>query len=170
MKHLKKLLLKIYRAHSSRLGHEPGRDDVSTMESGHYFYATPNFRYHAMGRPCWLPINPGPKLGDGTGTWPVTKNWPCEFYGPHIPIFGFAGLSWRHRPGDRLKVIGQVRGPVVKNDIGQTSDIWNVVLIPFGRVVRNQQLLTEFDDVGIPFGFAPDIWMGNTGWHDIPYD
>lgn len=169
MKYLKDLLMKIYLAHTSRLGHEPGVGDVSTMESGQPFKAVPNFRHFAKGRPCWLPINPGPKLGDGTGTWPVTKNWPCEFYSLHLPLYGLAALSWRRRPGDRLQVIGQVHGPIVTNDIGEQSDIWDVVLIPPGQVVRNVENLTEFDSNGTPLGFASDIWLGNTGWHDIPY-
>lgn len=169
MKYLKEFLMKIYLNHTSRLGHEPGAVDVSTMNPGQPFTATPNFRYFAKGRPCWLPINPEPKLGDGTGTWPVTKNWPCEFYSLHLPLYGLAGLSWQYRSGDKLKVVGQVRGPVITNDIGVTSNIWDVVLIPYGRVVRNAENLADFDDDGIPLGFVPDMWLGNTGWHDIPY-
>lgn len=146
--------------------HEPGPADVSTTEPGKPFAARPNFHYfRGCGRPCWLPLYPMPRLVPGTA---VTKGWPIE------PGDG--------REGDQVLVLCQVintegtvaNGGAVQDDRQVSSNIWNLVLIP--------QSMVDAGDARIKFAaglqpapnnsgylaYAADLWLGNTGDHNLP--
>lgn len=151
-------------------GHKPGFTDVSTSQLGVPFKARPNFYYfEGCGRPCYLPLNPGPKLGDGTGTWPVTLGWPCEGYFQHDQHAGPHCYSNTPHDGDWVEVVGQVTGPIVTNERHEQSEVWDVIRIPLVRATRNQHLLGEADSDGCVLVYAPDMWLGNTGLHFIPF-
>lgn len=160
-----------------RWGHDPGPRDVSTMISGKTFVAKPNFKYFRQNaRPCYLPIyyrpqNPSKKeLGQA-----ITYGWPCEAYRWHNQKSGPACWSQSKRPsdGDWVQVIGQVRGERIRDERLIYSDIWNIVLVPVGRATEWAEIhgcqMVNRDGRDYYIGYAADIWMGNTGWHNIPY-
>lgn len=135
-------------------GHKPGWSDV--RGHGLPFEARPNFYYfEGCGRPCWLPIYPEPRIMVGCS---LTRNWPFELWKP--PNGSRVG-------GHYVKVIRQVRGEGVRNEILQYSDVWNLILIPKEHIDPRTRHLTDQDpeDDRYYLGFAADLWLGNTGWH-----
>ena len=183
---MKKLLKRVidpfagwWMRHRSRWGDEPGWDDVSTKQMGIPFQARPKYKYYKQRkRPCYMPVYHRPQLPtkeeEGQA---ITEGWPCEGYrwhnqraGPHCwAPKGFV------QDGDWIQVIRQVRGQVIRNERLEESDVWDVVLVPleYARVEWAKKHDCRFvhwrgDDYYL--GFTPDIWMGNTGWRDIPYD
>jgi hypothetical protein len=169
-------------------GHLPGRQDVSTMASGHRFFAVPNFYYfQACGRPCWLPLYQQPTEQSAF----VTDGWPCEYYGPNYSSAPSCTQPPSRRTagemadpavkdsGDRLLVICQTTRlnagsatPTIHNQVGQGSDIWDMVAVPKAYISSDSPAAGRIAQVsGMPGfyqAYAPDIWLGNTGWHDIP--
>lgn len=162
-----------------RSGHKPGELDVIEPLRGSPFWARPNFFYlQQCGRPCWLPIFAAPcttLAGWSNADWAINTGWPCEYYQPHDNNVGPHCYSCTTRDGDRLNVVGQIKGGLCEtltNEIGQRSDVWNVVLIPPRHVHRNHHLLLHTpigadDQGGYYMAFAPDIWLGNLGWRDM---
>jgi hypothetical protein len=166
------------------LGHLPGRQDVSTMSSGHRFYAVPNFyHFQRCGRPCWLPLYQSPNEQSKF----VTDGWPCEYYGPNYSsepscvrppsrrtASEMADPAVRNT-GDRILVVCQVRGKTnqtVHNEVGQGSNIWDMVAVPASYISSDSAAVGRLSQVpGMPGfyeAYGPDMWLGNTGWHNIP--
>jgi hypothetical protein len=169
-------------------GHAPGRQDVSTLSPGHRFYAVANFYYdQGCGRPCWQPLVQLPNL-NAAG---LTKGWPCEYYDPASASSGPYCVkpppgrapgemadSRNQNAGDRILVVcqamplGNTQGQLVHNQAGQASDIWDMIALPSSRLIPNDVLAGRLSQVpGMPGfyeAYAPDIWLGNTGWHGIP--
>jgi hypothetical protein len=169
-------------------GHLPGRDDVTPMTAGQKFYAVPNFyEFPACGRPCWLPLYESPTEQSA----PVTNNWPCEFYGPNAstepscvqPPSGRTSAEMADpadkNSGDKVLVVCQLtqisKGdptPTIHNQVGKSSDIWDMVAVPASEVSSDSPAFGRLHQVhGMPGfyeAFAPDLWLGNTGWHNIP--
>lgn len=163
-----------------RAGHKPGLLDVVEPQRGSPFWARPNLYYlQQCGRPCWLPIFAAPATimpGWQNQDWAINTGWPCEHYRPHNKPAGPYCYSRTSHRGDLLRVVGQVSGDLCEeltNEIGQRSDIWNIVLVPSVRVLRNHSLLIHVpagkeNSGGYYYAFAPDIWLGNLGWRDMP--
>jgi len=167
-------------------GHLPGRLDVSTMTPRRRFYAVPNFYYfQSCGRPCWLPLYELPTEQSAF----VTDGWPCEYYGPNHssapsclrPPAGRTPLEMAdpglRTSGDRLWVLCQtthlatgVLAQTIRNQVGQSSDIWDMVALPSSHLSPDSPAsgLAQVPGMrGFYEAFAPDIWLGNTGWHYI---
>jgi hypothetical protein len=167
-------------------GHIPGRQDVSTMTPGQRFYAVPNFYYfQSCGRPCWLPLYESPNEQSAL----VTDGWPCEFYGPNPSsepscveppssrTSAEMAKSTDRSSGDRILVVCQVRQmakgvatQIVHNDVGQNSKIWDMIAVPKADISDNSTAINLPQISGLPGyyqAFASDMWLGNTGWHDI---
>jgi hypothetical protein len=168
-------------------GHLPGRLDVSTMSPGHRFYAVPNFyEFQSCGRPCWLPLYQLPTLQSAR----VTDGWPCEYYGPNPSSEpsctkppATRARSQMADPvvmnsGDRLLVVCQVTqigngrpAETISNSVEQSSNIWDMVAVPASYISPDSpaQGLAQVPDMpGFYEAFAPDMWLGDTGSHDIP--
>lgn len=168
-------------------GHLPGRIDVSTMALRHRFYAVPNFYYlPSCGRPCWLPLYQQPTQQSAF----VTDGRPCEYYGPNHSSEPSCIQAPTRRTksemadpankdsGDRLLVVCQLRQlsngqalPTIHNQNGQGSNIWDMVAVPASYLSTDSpagQLSPVPGMPGFDEAFAPDIWLGNTGWHGIP--
>lgn len=176
-----------------RDGHKPGSVDASEAIEEVVFYlrepifggngtvqqvrqptfmARPNFYYfESCGRPCYLPLFPAPVRGGKD--WAVTDGWPCEFRSRHNRSAGpHCYCDGPDQQGDWVQVIGQVRGQMTQNEIGQQSDIWNVVVLPVQHATRNVNYLQVIPlDSGLTryYAFAPDMWLGNTGWRNMPF-
>jgi hypothetical protein len=164
-------------------GHLPGRKDVSTMSPGKRFYAIPNFYYDSScGRPCWLPLYESPSEQSAF----LTNGWPCEYYGPNYSSEPSCVRPPRQRTpgemadpsqrnsGDRVLIICQVRSQAtqdIRNQVGQSSNIWDMVAIPASYISPDSPAGRLRRVPGMPGfyeGFAPNMWLGNTGWHHIP--
>jgi hypothetical protein len=163
-------------------GLPPGRQDVSTMTPGKRFYAVANFyEDQACGRPCWLPLYQLPT----ETSMDVTQGWPCEYYQQNQtsssptcvnPPTGRTPDEMANpadkNSGDRVLVICQVEGEVIRDDAGQISRYWDLVAVPRSRISLDSIALGHLDQVpGMPGyyeAYGPDIWLGNTGRHDIP--
>lgn len=163
-------------------GHPPGRQDVSTMTSGRQFYAVANFyEFQSCGRPCWLPLYQRPTETSAD----VTQGWPCEYYqqdqtssGPTCvnPPAGRTQDEMANpadkNSGDRVLVFCQMKGESIRNDAGQSSDYWDLVAVPKSEISSDSLARGHLSQVpGMPGfykAYGPDIWLGNTGWHDIP--
>jgi len=169
-------------------GHAPGRPDVSTLSLGHRFYAVLNFYYfQKCGRPCWQPLYQMPSEGSAG----LTQGWPCEYYDPASAAGGqyclkpppgrtASEMADAHNvnSGDRILVfcqvthIGSAQAQLVQNQEKQASRIWDMIALPRSRLAPNDVLAGKLSQVpGMPGfyeAYAPDIWLGNTGWHDIP--
>lgn len=169
-------------------GHLPGRLDVSTMTPGRRFYAIPNFYYdQSCGRPCWLPLYEAPIENSAF----VTNGWPCEYYGPNHSPSPSCVTPPPGRPrslmanpaekasGDQLLVLCQTRkqgnrqpAQDVHNQNGQDSDVWDMVAVPQAYISPDSPAWGRLSQVpGMPGfykAYAPDMWLGNTGWHSIP--
>jgi hypothetical protein len=169
-------------------GHLPGRIDVSTMAPHHQFYAVPNFYFLAScGRPCWLPLYQEPTEQSAF----VTDGWPCEYYGPNPssepscvqppPRRTTSEMAdpANKNSGDWLLVICQVThfdngkpAQSIRNEIYQTSNIWDMVAVPASYISSDSPTASPLSQVpgmpGFDEAYAPDMWLGNTGWHDIP--
>lgn len=164
--------LKLGRRH----GFPPGLQNVSTSQPGESFRARPNFYwYRAIGWPSYMPVYPQPALVRGTA---ITEGWPCEF----------RSTRWRARwagpycvdcddpAGDWVLVVGQVHGELVRNEhkladgTHESSDIWNRIKVPIEKLRPGIDPATlRIDATGMfVYGYVPDLWFGNTGWHDIP--
>jgi hypothetical protein len=168
-------------------GHLPGRDDVSTMVPHHRFYAVPDFYFFpSCGRPCWLPLYQQPTEQSAF----ITDGWPCEYYGPNEsseptctqpPARRTAGEmadpAYKDS-GDKLLVVCQLRqtgngqpAPTIQNQNGQSSHIWDMVAVSLSDVSRDAPIIGHLNEApempGFVEAFTPDIWLGNTGWHDI---
>lgn len=154
-----------------RSGHKPGLNDVvidgliDGIRHTETIYVRPNFYYfEGCGRPCYLPLNPAPRIGGKD--WAVTEGWPCEYYIPisrKKPNDGPYCFSKTSHDGDWVKVIGKVRGQLITNEIGQTSDVWYVLEVSYGAT-RNLDLAERRQ---LPNGsywyvlYAPQMWLGN---------
>ncbi|HTU08901.1 MAG TPA: hypothetical protein VMG13_25360 [Trebonia sp.] len=168
-------------------GHLPGRMDVPTMTPGQRFYAVPNFYYdQSCGRPCWLPLYEVPSEDSAF----VTDGWPCEYYGPNDSpspscvtpppgrARGVMADPAQKDSGDRLLVLCQTRkqgngqaAQDIRNQVGQDSDIWDMVAVPKAYISSDSPATGLPQVPGMPGfyeAYAPDMWLGNTGWHDIP--
>jgi hypothetical protein len=153
--------------------------DVSTMAAGKRFYARPDFSsFPSCGRPCWLPIFPQTT----ESTQSVTQNWPCEYYNPQSdssscgrPPHRTQSQMWDPadpNSADRLLVVCQVRnGEDIRNANGQASAIWDAVAVPRSELVSTSALTALPAELvgaaGFYEAFAPDIWLGDSGWHKI---
>lgn len=147
--------------------HHPGALDVSHMRQGELFLARPNFHFfEACGRPCWLPAYPKPKMVRGMA---VTEHWPCEAYRNHDRSAGPACFSVDPHDGDWVQVVGQARGEMLRDEAGNRSDVWDLVVIPpeFLRLGAESMLQTSPDGYGF-LAYMADLWLGNTGWRDLP--
>jgi hypothetical protein len=167
-------------------GHLPGRLDVSTMTPGQRFYAVPNFYFdQGCGRPCWLPLYAAPNENSAF----VTNGWPCEYYGPNhssspscvAPPKGRATAQMANpadkESGDRLLVLCQTKtqgnglaAQDIRNQVGQDSDIWDRVAVPKAYISSDSPAVGLSPVPGMPGfyqAYAPDMWLGNTGWHSI---
>jgi hypothetical protein len=157
------------------------------MTPGQRFYAVPNFYFdQSCGRPCWLPLYEATTENSAF----VTNEWPCEYYGPNhsaspsciTPPPGRA-RSLMADPatkdsGDRLLVLCQTRtqgigsaAQDIYNQVGQDSDIWDQVAVPKAYISSDSPALGLSPVPGMPGfykAYAPDMWLGNTGWHNIP--
>jgi hypothetical protein len=169
-------------------GHLPGRQDVSTMAPGKHFSARPNFEEdQSCGRPCWLPVYKSPNEDSSF----VTNNWPCEYYGPNSssspscitpPPGRMPDQMWNPAvadSGDRVLVLCQTTrledgqaAQDIHNQIGQDSNIWDMVAVPKAQISPDSPAWGQLTRVphmaGFYEAFAPDIWLGDTGWHSIP--
>jgi hypothetical protein len=163
-------------------GLPPGRQDVSTMAPGKRFYAVPNFyEDQGCGRPCWLPLYQQPTEASAD----VTQGWPCEYYqqdqtssSPTCvnPPAGRTAAEMVNpadkNSGDRVLVVCQVMGEVIRDDGGQTSPYWDMVAVPRSEISPDSTALGHLDQVphmpGYYEAYGPDIWLGNTKGHDIP--
>ncbi len=159
-------------------GSAVGRTDVSTLVPGVRFYARPDFSaFPTCGRPCWLPLYRQPVE---TPSGLVTQGWPCEYYSsrsvsscaypPHRP----ESEVWdpnNKNSADRVLIICQVYGQPIKNDDAQVSAIWDLVALPKSEAVvssgSSASLLPVHGMPGFYESYAPDMWLGNTGWHHI---
>ncbi len=176
-----------------RDGHKPGYVDASeTFEEVVYYHrepiiggnstirqvaqeiftARPNFYYlESCGRPCYLPLFPAPIRGGKD--WAVTDGWPCEFRSRHDRSAGpHCYCEGPDQPGHLVYVLGQVRGQMTQNEIGQQSDVWNVMMLPSQHATRNVDYLQVIPlDSGTTYyyAFASDMWLGNTGWRNMPF-
>ncbi len=151
-----------------RRGPKPIGPSDNTL--GLTFLVQPNFYYfEGCGRPCWLPLNPAPKRGGPD--WAVTDGWPTEpDYADYKYIKRNYVLDDPDMVDNYVRVIGQVRSQMTVNEIGQKSDIWDVIAIPPEKATRNTHLIAETDADGNYIVYASDLWLGNTGWRDIPYE
>lgn len=76
--------------------------------------------------------------------------------------------------GDRVLVVCQVRvntTQAIHNEVGQASNIWDMVAVPRADISSDSAAGRLKQVAGMPGfyeAFGPDIWLGNTGWHDIP--
>jgi hypothetical protein len=172
--------------HSS---HPSFHQDVSTTSQSHRFYVVANFSdLQSCGRPCWLPLYQLPTHSSAN----VTQGWPCEYYQPSSassgsyclqPPAGRAKIEMANpadkNSGDRLLVVCQVTSigngqaaQTIHNEAGQSSDIWDMVAIPEARILRNSVPAGRLSQVpGMPGfyeAYGPDIWFGDTGWHNVP--
>jgi hypothetical protein len=169
-------------------GHPPGRQDVSTLSPNHRFYAVANFFYFPhCGRPCYLPLYPQPTESSAG----ITRGWPCEYYNPNSPNGPYClRPPTGRRPsemanqankysGDRILVICQTThlangqaAQIIHNEAGQGSRIWDMVAVPVKRITYNGVVTSHLRHVpgmkGLYEAYAPDLWLGNTGWHGIP--
>jgi hypothetical protein len=160
--------------------HQPGRADVSTVERNRPFSVTPNFFYTTQAdcdHPCPLAIYPTPMQVPGTAVNYVASAmpgdplyadnpWPCEYYDAATVVTG--PICADHTgPGDQMQVICQVKGQAVQDSRGVSSVWWNKVLIPQSKIIQG---LEQLEPAGLSafYGWAPDIWAGNTGDHGIP--
>jgi hypothetical protein len=171
------------------LSHPTSGQDGSTTSSAHRFYVVANFsQLQSCGSPCWLPLYQLP-THDSTQ---VTQGWPCEYYqqsssssGPYClqpPAGRTAGEMANpaeKNSGDRLLVVCQATNmsngqaaQSIRNDAGQSSDVWDMVAVPADRVFRNNAAVNRLTPVpdmpGFYEAYGPDIWFGDTGWHNIP--
>lgn len=161
-----------------RWGHKPGPNDVSTLNAGEQFWAKPNYYYFRQEiRPCYMPVYHQPKLPimPTESGRAITDGWPCEAYRWHNQKAGpnCWSAKGRARGGDWIQVIGQITGENIRDEHGYTSETWDVVLVPFDKVtmwadLHNCEIVVQ-DRAYFYIGFTPDLWMGNTGWHGIPW-
>jgi len=158
-----------------RHGHPPGASDVSTLDPGESFKARPNFYYYrSIGWPSYMPVYQLPELDRGAA---ITEGWPCEFRstkrrarwaGPHC-------INCDDPAGDWVLVVNQVHGESVRNERRlssgrhESSDIWNRIKVPIDKLKPGVTLdLLEIDSTGgFVYGYVPDLWFGNTGWHNL---
>jgi hypothetical protein len=132
-------------------GHEPGPVDVSTMKKGKEFDATPNFFYlKSCDHPCWLPLYPTHEYKPGHA---VTDGFPSESYGKQA--------------GDKVHVVCQVQGDMLRNDNGPMSDRWDKIPVKKERLKTTEGLEPTPDGKGY-YAYGNDGWLGNTGDHGIP--
>lgn len=160
-----------------RQGHDPGAQDVSTIQPGYEFYAMPNYRYEDQAkRPCYLPVYHRPQnpTKEEYGR-AITNGWPCEEKRWHDKSAGPACWLPKGTPtqaGDWILVIDQVRGEELVDERGVKSDVWNVVLVPIEKATdwaeKHGCKQIERGKGRYYIGYACDLWLGNTGWHNIP--
>ncbi len=150
----------------------PGCYAVSSMKPGKAFDTQANFAYFkACGRPCWLPIYHQSALIKGTV---VTKGHPCEFY---LPSTRSGYCEAKTLPADTVSVICQVHGKLpagmrgetaLTDDAGHSSDIWDQIVVPLEDFTGDKTGLKASPDGEGYLAFGSDLWLENTGWHNIP--
>lgn len=150
----------------------PGCHVVSSMKPGEEFDTQVNFAYFkSCGRPCWLPIYPHPALVKGSA---VTKGHPCEFY---LPSTKSGYCEGKNLPPDSVSVICQVHGKLppgmtgdttLTDEAGHSSDIWDQIIVPIDDFVGSKVGLKPSPDGEGYLAYGSDLWLENTGWHNIP--
>jgi len=150
----------------------PGCYAVSSMKPGQQFDTQVNFTYFkACGRPCWLPVYPQPALIKGTA---VTKGYPCEYFAKTTSSGYCQGDTTE---GFLFHVVCQVHGQLPPGAIGDTnltdeaghfSDIWDRIVIPLGALKGSKAPLVPSPDGEGYLEYGADLWLENTGWHNIP--
>ena len=131
----------------------PTSSEESSSTTDDTITGVPTFEYfEACGRPCWLPINPNPKLVDGLA---LTSEWPFENYGPE--------------EGDSFTVIcstQSLNGKEVQDDRGIGSTSWYEVVVPEDKlsIIDDHHTSLSVDDLEIApdggyLGFVPAIWV-----------
>ncbi len=150
----------------------PGCYAVSTMEPGKEFDTQVNFAYFkACGRPCWLPIYSHPALVKGMT---ITKGHPCEYY---LPSTKSGYCASKNLPPDAISVVCQVHGKLppgvtgdttITDDSGHSSDIWDEIIVPIDDMVGDKTGLKPSQDGEGYLAYGSDLWLENTGWHNIP--
>jgi hypothetical protein len=151
---------------------KPGCYAVSTMARGQEFDTTPNFYFFKVcGRPCWLPIYSHPALVKDMA---VTKGHPCEYYLPKTSSGYCEGVDI---PADTVSVVCQVHGKLppgrtgdttLTDDAGHSSDIWDEIIVPLEDLVGSHAGLKSSPDGEGYLAFGSDLWLNNSGWHNIP--
>jgi hypothetical protein len=133
---------------------KPGEQNVSTTEAGQPFWAEPNFYYYeGCGHPCDLAVYPSSNPASGTVS--ITDTFPLE--------------ASEDKEADKVWVVCQVTdGKQAANDTGAYSRVWNYVRIPYEHLTVDAIADLPQDHGGFGYGYAPDIWMGNTGDHKLP--
>lgn len=115
------------------------------------FQAIPDFsNFGDCGHPCDLGVYPTPTPAPGTPS--ITQRYPLE--------------ASANSKGDQVLVKCQVSVPEkpVRNQIGATSIVWDGIIIPQDKLTdaARAQLFSGQQEV---IGYAPDMWLGNTGLH-----
>lgn len=130
----------------------PSFKNVSTMVSGQPFTTTPNFtRFGGCSQPCSAGVYPNPNPVTETSSMTI-NSYPLESYP------GFAG--------NKIDVICQVYGKAVSDDQGDSSSVWDMFLIP--REELTAKARAQFSPKGeAVYGFTPDKWMQDTGFHGL---
>ncbi len=121
----------------------------------------------------------------------VTRGWPCEYYRPDSPNGAYClrppigrtpiemADAANKLSGDRLLVICQTsridngpRAQLIHNDAGQRTRIWDMVAVSRQRIAYNSTVAHSLRPIpgmkGFYAAYTSDLWLGNTGWHDIP--
>jgi hypothetical protein len=166
--------------------HAPGAADVSTIEPGQPFYATPNFSMYGGGscvpRPCWLPLYPTPQLMPGTA---VTRDFPYEALGSDpgnrvlvlCQVEAGQGLSEADQQAQGYRVRNGVPTPgSVHFDSGgiyESSNVWDVIALPADQLsqlgapalMADAGLEPVSGKPGWVYAYGADLWLGNTGLH-----
>lgn len=148
------------------------------MKKGVPFLAKPNYRnFRQELRPCYMPIYHRPQLPTESELGQaITNGWPCEGYWWHNQTAGPNCLARKgvEKGGDWITVIRQVWGQQIRDEHFRRSKVWDAVLVPVEHASdwaqRHHCRLKELNGAYYYVGFTPDIWLGNTGWRDIPYD
>lgn len=99
----------------------------------------------------------------------VNEHWPCEAYWDHDRTAGSACYSVDPHDGDWVEVVGQARGQVLRDEAGNRSEVWNQVVLPRAFLVLGAESMLAIAPDGVNYlAYMADLWLGNTGWRDLP--